>query len=264
MISIIIPSVNDPVLQKTIDDIRQKAVGEIEIIVVADGVDFNITGAKVIKNDVRLGLRETVNRGVENSTGEYILKIDEHCMVGERFDTKLLENIEDNWIVIPRRYELDVLKWEIMDEPPIDYERLFIDNPEKIGGVYWTKRRLGRTDIMVDETMVFQGSCYFMSRKHWDWLGGLQKEGYGPFAQEAIELALKTWLGGGKVMVNKNTWYAHKYRKFGRVVAPTRRDVNRGNKYSQDFWINNRWDKRIHDLKWLFDRFGLKYNPYKI
>lgn len=264
MISIIIPSVNDPVLQKTIDDIKQKAVGEIEIIVVADGVDLNITGAKVIKNDVRLGLRGTVNRGVANSTGEYIMKIDEHCMIGEGFDAKLLEGIEDNWIVVPKRYKLDVEKWEIMDEPSIDYERLLIDSPDRITGVCWTGRKKERANIMIDETMVFQGSCYFMSRKHWDWLGGLHEEGYGPFAQEAIELALKTWLGGGKVMVNKNTWYAHKHRKFGRVVSPKRSDIETGNKYSQDFWINNRWEKRIHDLKWFFDRFGLRYNPAKI
>ncbi len=240
MISIIIPSVNDPVLQKTIDDIRQKAVDEIEIIVVADGVNLAITGATVVKNDVRLGLREAVNRGVVHSTGKYIMKIDEHCMVGEGFDVKLLEHIEDNWIVIPRRYKLDVEKWEIMDEPPIDYDRLLIDRPDKLTGVYWTKSRLARTDVAIDETMVFQGSCYCMSRTHWDWLGGLHEEGYGPFAQEAIELALKTWLGGGKVMVNKNTWYAHKHRKFGRVVSPRSSEVNAGNKYSQDFWLNNR------------------------
>jgi glycosyltransferase involved in cell wall biosynthesis len=264
MISIIIPSVNDPALQKTIDDIRQKAVGEIEIIVVADEVDLNITGAKVIKNDVRLGLRGTVNRGVASSTGEYIMKIDEHCIVGEGFDKKLLESVEENWIVIPRRYKLDVDKWEVMEEEGyIDYDRLLIDRPEKLTGVYWTKRKLERAEIMIDETMVFQGSCYFMSRKHWEWLGGLHEEGYGPFAQEPIEIALKTWLGGGKVMTNKLTWYAHKHRKFGRVVSPRGSDVDMGNKYSQDFWINNRWDKRIHDLKWFFDRFGLKYNPAK-
>ena len=97
---------------------------------------------------------------------------------------------------------------------------------------------------------------YLLSRKHWDWLGGLQEEGYGPFAQEAIEIGLKTWLGGkGKVMVNKNTWYAHKHRLFKRFVSPY--GVLEGNKYSKDFWMNNRWKDAVHDWAWLMRRFRL-------
>ena len=103
--------------------------------------------------------------------------------------------------------------------------------------------------------MLFQGSCYVMSCKHWERLGGLNEDGYGPFAQEAVELSLKTWLGGGKVMVNKSTWYAHKHRKFGRVLSPTSRQVKDGNAYSKDFWLNNKWDKRVHDIEWLIAKF---------
>lgn len=254
-LSIIIPSVNDPCLQKTVDDIRKKAKGEYEIIVVFDGFDGTVKNAKTVYNRERIGLRKTVNKGVEVSNGDYILKSDEHCMFDDGFDTKLLSKIEDNWIVVPRRYELDIKKWEVIGNSPIDYERLVINNPDKIGGTKWVSQAKKRRHIPIDETMVFQGSCYLMSRKHWNWLGGLQKEGYGPFAQEAIELALKTWLGGGKVMVNKTTWYAHKHRRFKRVVSPY--GVKKGNRYSKDFWLNNRWKDRVHDLSWLMRRFGL-------
>ena len=263
-LSIIIPSCRDPLLQKTIDEIRQKVRGECEIIVILDGYDCEVKGADIVLRNPKLGMRQTINSGVAASKGEYILKTDEHCMFDEGFDVKLLSNIEDNWVVIPRRYKLDVEKWQIIDEPPIDYDRLLIDRPDRICGVYWTKRAIEKKDIMVDETMIFQGSCYLMSRKHWDWLGGLHEEEYGSFAQEAAEIALKTWLGGGKVMVNKNTWYAHKHRKFGRTTRLSGTEVKKGNDYARDFWLNNRWDKRIHDLEWLFTRFGLKYNPYKI
>jgi len=266
MLSIIIPSAKDPCLQKTIDDLRNKAQGEIEIIAVLDGTMQEVANAdKVLFNEKRIGLRASVNRGVGEAKGDYIMKIDSHCVFGEGYDRILLANIEENWVVIPRRYKLDVDKWEVMEEEGyIDYDRLLIDRPDKIGGVHWSKRRDERKDIMIDETMVFQGSCWVMSRKHWDWLGGLKEEGYGTFTQEPIEIALKTWLGGGKVMTNKNTWYAHKHRKFKRTTHIDSKEVERGNKYSQDFWLNNRWDKRIHDLKWLFDRFGLRYNPAKI
>lgn len=244
LVSIIIPSRKDPDLQKTVDDIKKNARGEIEIIVVND-------------DDGKLGLRQAVNKGVSESHGEYILKTDAHCKFDDGFDVKLLP-IEDNWVVSPVRYKLDVETWEIMPEPPIVYERIVIDRPDKLGGVEWRSRKRGRENIMVDENMVFQGSCWMMSRTHWNRLGGLSEIGYGTFTQEPLEIALKTWLGGGKVMVNKNTWYAHKHRKFGRTYSALGNDeVKNGNAYSRDYWLNNRWEERKHDFDWLMKRFGL-------
>jgi glycosyltransferase involved in cell wall biosynthesis len=260
MLSIIIPSYKDKCLQPTIDDIRKNAKGEIEIIVIFDGYqDDTITGATmIIHNENRRGLRDSVNSGVAVSRGEYLLKCDSHCMFDEGFDVKLLADIEDNWVVIPRRYKLDTDKWIICenDNGSIDGERLVIDLPDRIAGTQWHYREKRRKNILVDEIMVFQGSCWVMSRKHWDFLGGLQEEGYGTFTQEPIEIALKTWLSGGKVMVNKKTWYAHQHRKFGRTHRLANGEVAAGNSYSRDFWLNNRWDKRIHDIEWLVERFN--------
>ena len=260
-LSILIPSCKDPHLQQTIDDLRAKAEGEIEIIVILDGRFAEVKNADVVLfNKKRKGLRASVNMGVEASHGEYLMKIDSHCSFDQGFDKKLLIDIQDNWVVVPRRYKLDVDKWEVMDEGYIDYDKL-VSLPEKISGVHWTQRRIDRADILIDETMVMQGSCWVMSRKHWDWLGPLQEEGYGTFTQEPIEICLKTWLGGGQVMVNKHTWYAHKHRKFKRTMRLDSDEIVRGNKYSQDFWTNNRWDRRIHDIDWLFERFGLTFKP---
>ena len=258
MLSIIIPSYRDPYLQPTIDDIRKNAKGSIEIIVILDGYqDTTITGATIIHNENRRGLRDSVNSGVAISHGEYLLKCDSHCMFDEGFDVKILADIQDNWVVIPRRYKLDTDNWKICeDDPnPIDYERLTTDLPDRICGNEWREREKKNQDILIDETMVFQGSCWVMSRKHWDFLGGLSEEGYGTFAQEPVEIALKTWLSGGRVITNKKTWYAHQHRRFGRVHSANKAEVRAGNAYSRDFWINNRWDKRIHDLEWLIARF---------
>lgn len=259
MFSVIIPSHKDKYLQKTIDDIRKNAKGEIEIIAILDGYNDNIKGATVLHNENKKGLRYSVNLGVAASHGDYILKCDSHCMFDEGFDVKLLADIEDNWIVVPRRYKLDTGKWIICedDKEPIDYEML-LKKPDRICGHPWSSRAKERKDILIDENMVFQGSCWVMSRKHWDWLGGLQEEGYGAFTQEPIEIALKTWLGGGKVMVNKKTWYAHQHRKFGRTHKVSEQEKMAGNSYSKDFWVNNRWDKRVHDFAWLMERFNLR------
>jgi GT2 family glycosyltransferase len=237
----------------------------------ADDVDVNIpqsflnlygssiSQVRVIRNERRLGLRGNVNKGMALASGKWLVKLDDHCKLSEGWDEVLLESAEKDWVVVPRRYQLDPVKWRIFeeDDAPIDYERLDISRPDKIGGVTWRTRRKERDWIRLDATMVIQGSFYMMHRSHWERIGPLDEENYGPFTQEGIEIALKTWLSGGKVMVNKNAWYAHKHRSFGRVVAPRGEDVRRGNVYSRDFWLNDRWEERVHDLSWLMAKFGL-------
>jgi glycosyltransferase involved in cell wall biosynthesis len=257
MLSIIIASYGDSYLQETINDIRKNARGDIEIIAVLDGYKKEITGATTLYMK-KTGMRGCINAGVAISRGEYILKCDEHCMFDEGFDVKLLADIEDNWVVIPRRYKLDTDRWIICeDDPgPIDFEKIALDNPDKLCGQQISGREKRREHILLDETMIFQGSCWVMSRKHWDFLGGLQEEGYGTFAQEPAEIALKTWLSGGRVITNKKTWYAHQHRRFGRVHSANKAEVKAGNAYARDFWVNNRWEKRIHDFEWLVERFS--------
>lgn len=38
---------------------------------------------------------------------------------------------------------------------------------------------------------------------------------YGSWGNQGIEVACKTWLSGGRVLVNHNTWYAHMFRTQG-------------------------------------------------
>jgi glycosyltransferase involved in cell wall biosynthesis len=259
MLSVIIPSVNDPALARTVADVLEKSRTKPEVIVMADAVDIDLPGVRVVKNEERLGLRGNVNKGMSLASGEWLMKLDDHCMLADGWDEVMLAPMEKDWVSVPRRFQLDPVKWEIYerDTDPIDYERLVIDSPDKIGGATWRSRGRKRSHVMVDETMVIQGSFYLLHREQWERIGPLDDVNYGPFTQEGVEIALKTWLGGGKVMVNKNTWYAHKHRSFGRVVAPRGEDVRRGNAYSQDFWLNDRWEGRKHDLIWLMSRFGV-------
>jgi len=262
VLSVVTAAHKDSFLQKTVDDIRAKFIDrKTEIIVVLDGYHDDIKGAdKVIESRRRQGLRPSFNAGFAAATGDWLMKTDSHCLFDEAFDDRILSHTRENWVIVPRRYHLDMGQWRRMDELGyVDYDRLIIDRPDKLSGVYWTQRKERRAHIPVDETMVFQGSCYVLSREHWEKIGPLQVEGYGTFAQEPIEVALKTWLGGGKVMVNKRTWYAHKHRKFKRCASPNKAEVEAGNKYSQDFWLNDRWEGRVHDLRWLMRRFGLRW-----
>jgi glycosyltransferase involved in cell wall biosynthesis len=226
MISIIIPSYKDPLLQKTIDSLLGNSLGEIEIIVVLDGywpepplkADKRV---KIIHLGKNSGMREAINKGVSIASGEYIMRTDEHCIFGKDYDVILTKNIEDNWIVTPRRYFLDPVKWEVMDIPPVDYSDLCINNQKegrKFSGVENKKLGEERKDILIDETHAMQGSCWIMKKSWWDKvIGELETKGYGPLYQDSHEMVFKTWKNGGKLMVNKNTWYAHKHRSFPRT-----------------------------------------------
>jgi len=281
-LSVVIPSYKDKYLKNTINDLLEKSElgDQLEIIPVLDGYWVN---PEDIVDDKRVkylhlggnrGMRGAINAGVLVSIGEYLMRVDEHQMFDKGYDRKILENIEDNWIVTPRRYCLDVEKWEVMNEiPPVDYAILkigkvgknkdFEDHPEenpyieKFSGVGWD--RPSRKDIMIDETFAMQGSCWFMKRSWWDKvIGELQTEGYGPLYQDSHEMVFKTWKAGGKLMVNKTTWHAHKHRKFPRTHSNGTKENPSNNeqcfKYSLNLWrdyfekeIAPRQEKLIND-----------------
>jgi hypothetical protein len=255
-----------------------KAEGEVEIIVVLDGM------WQPIKDDPRvtivhhgmiqdnIGMRDSINTGMLLARGEYVMKIDGHCRVGQGYDLILAADCEDDWVVVPRRHRLDVDNWELIDDgrPPVDY--MFIAYPyerpyDKTCGLHgdiWKQAYHDRKDILIDDLMTMQGSCYFMTKKHWEWLGGLDASKYGQFTHESQEISNKTWLGGGRVVVNKKTWYAHlhKGKKHGTGYGFTNAqwekwayDHEKGRTFCIDYWMNDRWEDRKHDWQWLLNKF---------
>lgn len=260
MLSIIIPSRSDQYLQKTVDDLLNKAEGEVEVIVVYDGRWAD----PILRDDPRviqvhhgevhnnLGMRESINAGVRISIGSYLMVIDEQCGVDQGYDVKLAADCEDNWVVIPRRKRLEPETWTIINDgrPDIDYMAVEypylkpFDKTQGLHGKEW--KRPERADILIDDTPTMQGSCYFTTRQHWDKvIGELDSTYYGPFTMEAQEVGLKTWLSGGRVVVNKKTWYSHwhkgsKGKGYGFSNEQYRRHqegMERGRLYAIEYWL---------------------------
>lgn len=220
MLSVIIPSYKDPCLPKTIESILTNFTGSFEVLPVIDGYQLRHplpqdSRVRPIVLPLNAGMREAINTGVQHAQGEYIMRTDEHCVFSPAFDDVILATIQDDWIVTARRYFLDPDRWQVMDKPPVDYEKLIIkDEPRKFAGVKWKSR----TGPPVDETMAMQGSCWVMARSWWDKvIGRLDSAGYGCLYQDSVEMVFKTWQAGGKLMLNKNAWYAHKHREFKRT-----------------------------------------------
>ena len=270
-LSIIIPSRNSPFLTKTIQDALEKSSLEVEVVVNVDEnwpePIFNDRRITYIHPSFPIGLRRGINTCVAFARGKFIMKTDDHCMFGPGYDKILVENhLEDNWVQVPRRYSLDVESWKINESRPFrDYYYLCYPGKGKnrdggMHGVEWWDRQNERSsaEFDVDDTPSMQGSCWFMTKNHFDnFLCGLNEEGYGQFAQESQEIGNKTWLGGGALKVNKKTWYAHlhKGRQYGSMYHISGFDTERirGSNWSTDYWMNNRWLDRVHDIGWLID-----------
>ena len=248
MLSCIIPSFKDPSLHKTIKSILDNAQGEIEIICVLDGYWTEIIDdprVKVLHLGKNRGMRDAINAGVAISKGEYLMRTDEHCSFAKGFDKVIIDNMEDNWIVTPTRYELDPIKWKRMNLSPVNFTKLIIQNVsdgvQKFTAIPWKERDEELKDVMIAETLGMQGSVWVMKKSWWEKvIGELQTEGYGQLIQDSTEMIFKTWKAGGKMMLNKGTWHAHRHRKFGRThnngTKENPANCDAGYKYAIDVW----------------------------
>lgn len=267
-VSVVIPTRNEQFLSATIDDVFNKARGEIEVVVYLDGYKpdppLKERPGLVLLFGPAVGMRGGINAAAAAATGEYLCKSDGHNMFAEGFDEVLKKDCLDDWVVVPRRKSLDAEKWDILQngKSPVDYHYLSYPllKPEEIGmhGVVWRDRARERINIMIDDEMSSQGSCWFMKKTYFERFNGLPEEGYGNFVQEFQQVGNRTWLSGGRVVVNKNTWYAHlhKGKTYGRGYSISQRAMIRGGLWSADYWLNNRMPDRKYDLEWLIDKFS--------
>jgi hypothetical protein len=94
------------------------------------------------------------------------------------------------------------------------------------------------------------------------WQLDICDENHGSWGQQGVEIACKTWLSGGKLMVNKKTWYAHMFRTQGGDFSfpyhLSGKDVEKARQYSRELWIEGKWDKAIEgrNLRWLLNKFS--------
>jgi hypothetical protein len=269
-VSVIIPSRNERFLLPTVQDVLAKASGDLEVIVILDGYwpspalpdDKRL---KILHRGTAQGMRPGINAATHIATGEWLLKLDAHVMVEPGFDDVLKADCDKDWIVVPRRDRLDPIAWckQETGKPPIDAH--YLSNPlERPGdlscglhGTVWHERARKRKATLLDEEMSSQGSCWFMHREHWNRIGPMDVQRYGSFIQEFQELGLKTWLGGGRVMVNKKTTYyhLHKGKTYGRGYPMRDLGHTEGAQFASWYWMTDQWAGRVHDLKWLVEQF---------
>lgn len=273
-VSIIIPSRNERFLPQTVADLLAKCRGDFEIIVVMDGYWHEPalpihSKVKIVHKGEVVGMRDCINSGVAISTGRFILKLDAHCLVDEAFDLKMVAISQERMVQVPRRYRLDPENWCIRAEmpDPIDYHCLSRpDEPNKWGGPglhgkNWhekTMQLFNDPDKEIDDIMTFQGSCWFMERDYYDFLELMDSENYGSFVAEAQEIGFKAWLSGGRVVVNKRTWYAHLHKgaTYGRGYKLEDGMRQKGIQFAKKWTTDSAWKKQVLPFSWFIEKFS--------
>lgn len=257
------------VLYRTVQDMLAKATGEIEIIVAFDGPPYQRLpdDPRVIKLGLpQTGLKACVNAAARRATGPWLYNSDSHCMVSKGFDEELQYRAEPNWVITPRFYVLDAEHWRWQDDRYYDYFKLCCPLTDPKGyrfqaAGHWPERTRTHAHITpLDETMQMHGSGWLIGKEFYlKCLGGMSDEGYGNMFMIPPEICLKTWLGpwDGKVMVNKNCFYAHMHkggqRPRGYGVSQT--EIKRSYLWTANYWMRNQWAERAHDLDWLVKKF---------
>lgn len=234
-----------------------------------------------------IGQRGATNLGAKSSEAKFIMKLDAHSAVDKGFDVKLMADCEKDWTVIPRMYKLHVFDWvceqcgeryyqankeekclkcngiefktDVVWRPKIEFPIDFARFDNTLHFQYWLRYHHRRNEAQKDiaDVMSSIGACWFMERERFLELDGLD-EGHGFWGQVGTEMACKSWLSGGRQVVNKKTWFAHFFR-VGRLKFPypiSGQAQERARVYSRDMWFNNKWPKQKYPLKWLVDKFS--------
>jgi len=274
LLAVIIPGKTELFHKKTIEDVLKNATGNIEVIPVYDG---HIPSKEELVDDPRVKpiflppqnyaqKRQGINLAVERTKADYIMSLDAHCMVAPGFDEQLIDDHEWNWVQVPRRNRLDAENWCIQTQsdtrPPIDYEYIMFNQlvrPDHRGklsihGFKWDARTYANKDIMIDDTITMQASCWFMSKGWFLLLKLMDIKGYTGWGQEAEEISFKTWKAGGALKTNKNTWYAHLHKgeKYGRMYWMSRAENRESYDFAHHHWLVENKDFMIK----LFKKFN--------
>lgn len=287
-LSILIPARNEMFLARTVDDILENIEGNTEIIVVLDGAladppiiqDPRVT---VIYHRESIGQRAATNEACKLSSAKYVMKVDAHCAFDKGFDVKMMAEMKDDYTMVPVMRNLHAFDWVCPDGhrryqgpsgdckecgKPTERDVVWIPKTNPQSTSYRFDRTLHfqyfneyakRVSGDLTDTMSLQGSCFMLTREKY-WELDICDEKHGSWGQQGVEVACKTWLSGGRVVVNHKTWYAHMFRTqggdFGFPYELKGSDVEKARQYSRDLFLNDKWDKAIHPLSWLIEKFS--------
>lgn len=294
-LSVLIPARNEMFLQRTVEDVLEHSDPKLtEVIVVLDGAwpEHGLPPHErvtVIYRPKSIGQRAATNEAARVSRAEFVMKLDAHCSLDDGFDRKLLRRaatVPDDVLLVPRQYNLHAFDWVCVS--PAGHRRYQGQSGEcrECGAettreIVWKPRRSRLTTSWrfdsdlhfqywgeyarrckgdLTETMSLLGACWFVSRARFWEIDGLD-EGHGSWGQMGTELACKSWLSGGRVLVDHRTWFAHMFRTqggdFGFPYSLQKRHTDAARAYSHKLWDGKgTWLGAKRPLSWMIEHFA--------
>jgi hypothetical protein len=212
------------------------------------------------------------------------MKVDAHCAFAQGFDKVLIEDMQPDWTIVPVMRNLHAFDWVCPNGhrryqgqsgvckecgEPTTMDVVWIAKPSPQSTSYrfdsephfqyfgeFKHRPEGQGDLT--ETMSLQGSCFMMSREKYFELD-VCDEVFGSWGSQGIEVAVKTWLSGGRVICDHKTWYAHLFRTqggdFGFPYPNPGHSMQSAKKKAKDLFFDDKWEKQIKPLSWLIRKF---------
>lgn len=266
LLSIVIPSKNERFLKRTIEDVLEKSVTDIEVFPVLDG--YTIPDEEVV-NDPRVHYihlpetsrskkRDAINFCInEKSSGKYVCWLDAHIMLSHGWDEVLRNNSKANRVQIMRRYRLDPFNWCTQKQDRkldfIDYEHLLWKGLEKheMHGFRSEEITRERQNLIEDDVLTCQGSFFFMERS-WFTKMGFMDMGYQGQGEESEEIVFGTVYAGGEVKVRKDCWYAHLHKSEhngGRGFHKSRSEAQSSYDYAWKKLVTENTEKFIEHIE---------------
>ena len=293
-LSVLIASRNEEFLSRTVEDVLKKKRGNTEVIVILDGAWSDPPlpdhpDVTIVYHSESIGQRQAVNEAARLSKAKFVMKLDAHCIMDEGFDVKLMKDCKYDWTVMPRMYNLHAWNWRCkkchkvwyQGPTPKECKDKKCDSKGFQRMMVWKPRWNRQSDFMrFDSDLKFQywgslgnrpeskgdiadsmsclGACWFLHRKRYWELGGMDEE-HGSWGQMGTEVAIKSFTSGGRLVVNKKTWFSHMFRTQGGDFRfpyhQSGNQVSHAKKYSQDLWKNNKWPNQVYPLSWLLEKF---------
>jgi len=288
-LSILIPSRNEEFLARTIQDILENMEGDTEIIVGLDGKwaeprILDHPKVTIVHVSESIGQRAMTNQLCRLSKAKYVLKCDAHCAFDKGFDVKMMKLMEPDITMIPVMRNLHAFDWVCPDghrryqspsgpcticgKPTVkDVVWIPKTNPQSTAYrfdktmhfQYWNAFGKAQKGDLT-ETLSIQGSCFMLTReKYWE-LDICSDTQFHSWGQQGVEVALKTHLSGGRVLVNRTTWYAHMFRTQGGDFSfpyPQKGSlVQKNRQISRELFQQNNWKGAKHSFEWLIKKFN--------
>lgn len=296
-LSILIPSRNEEWLAETLTDLLKNIRGNTEIIAIIDGEKYpkelpQDERLTVIELPKSIGQRAATNLAARIATGDYYMKTDAHTAWSKGFDVALMNGFKelgDNVTQVPVMRNLHVFDW-VCPDGHRRYQGTSgpckeCGKPTEKDVVWNPKRNPASTSYRFDhtlhfqyfrgwknspeyqnqvttgytETMSLQGSCFALSKERY-WTLNICDEEFGSWGQQGVEVACKTWLSGGRCIVNHNAWYGHLFRTqggdFSFPYKQSEAKIQAARDYSRKLFLDNTWEFQKYPLVWLVDKFA--------